>query len=204
MFVPEGLNNKLWHIPFNRVNDELVIDMVKSNANAYYRYEYQVQGGGATLPDYAIEYYIKLYTRDRNTLRASFGLYRAWDFHMAQNGARQATALTIPVLGIGGVNSWGTPRRRGHGARRARRADRRHPRRRPLGRRAEPHGPARRARRRSWPRTARPPEPTGAQHDPLARTQRARSAGPGDHTPGHRARPGRDGARQRHNLERQP
>ena len=46
MFVPEGLNNKLWHIPFNRVNDELIIDMVKSNANAYYRYEYQSRAAG--------------------------------------------------------------------------------------------------------------------------------------------------------------
>lgn len=107
MFVPEPVNNKLWHIPFNRVDDELVVDMVRSNANAYYRYEYAVQGGGATLPDYAIEYYIRLYTRDRNTLRASFGLYRAWDEHMAQNGARQESPLTIPVLGIGGANSWG-------------------------------------------------------------------------------------------------
>ncbi len=39
--------------------------MVASNADAYYRYEYSVQGGGATLPDYAIDYYVKLYTRDR-------------------------------------------------------------------------------------------------------------------------------------------
>lgn len=50
----------------------------------------------------------ELYTRDRNTLRASFGLYRAWDSHVAQNMARQARALTTPVLGIGGLNSWGT------------------------------------------------------------------------------------------------
>ena len=65
MFVPEPLNNKLWHIPFNRVNDDLIVDMVSSNADAYYRYEFAIQGGGATLPDYAIEYYINLYTRDR-------------------------------------------------------------------------------------------------------------------------------------------
>ncbi|MEU4291736.1 alpha/beta hydrolase [Kribbella sp. NPDC026596] len=107
LFIPEVLNNKLWHIPFNRVNDELIVDMVKSNADAYYRYEYSIQGGGATLPDYAIEYYVKLYTRDRNTLRASFGLYRAWDAILQQNGARQNEKLTIPVLGIGGANSWG-------------------------------------------------------------------------------------------------
>ena len=108
MFVPEGANNKLWHIPFNRVDDELIIDMVKSNASAYYRYEYQIQGGeGPALPDYAIEYYIKLYTRDRKTLRASFGHYRAWDAHLAQNMERQKVPLTLPVLGIGGEHSWG-------------------------------------------------------------------------------------------------
>ncbi|GAA0928587.1 alpha/beta hydrolase [Kribbella koreensis] len=107
LFLPGFLNDKLWHIPFNRVDDELIVDMVKSNADAYYRYEFSIQGGGATLPDQAIDYYVKLYTRDRNTLRASFGLYRAWDATLQQNGARQASKLTIPVLGIGGANSWG-------------------------------------------------------------------------------------------------
>ncbi|TCM44920.1 alpha/beta fold hydrolase [Kribbella sp. VKM Ac-2568] len=107
LFLPEFLNNKLWHIPFNRVDDELIVDMVKSNADAYYRYEYSIQAGGPTLPDYAIDYYVALYTRDRNTLRASFGVYRAWDATLEQNGMRQETKLTIPVLGIGGENSWG-------------------------------------------------------------------------------------------------
>jgi pimeloyl-ACP methyl ester carboxylesterase len=108
LFIDELHNNKLWHIPFNRVNDELIVDMVSRSADAYYRYEYAVQGGGATLPDYAIKYYVKLFTRNRDVLRASFGLYRAWDAHLAQNMARQAAGpLTIPVLGIGGVNSWG-------------------------------------------------------------------------------------------------
>ncbi|WP_421741586.1 alpha/beta fold hydrolase [Cellulomonas sp.] len=108
MFVPEQLNDKLWHIPFNRVDDDLILDMVSSNADAYYRYEYSIQGGGTTLPDSAIRYYIDLYTRNRDILRASFGLYRAWDVTLDQNRAvRQATKLTIPVLGIGGENSWG-------------------------------------------------------------------------------------------------
>lgn len=107
MFIDEPINNKLWHIPFNRVNDELIVDMVNSNADAYYRYEYAIQGGGSTLPDYAIEYYVALFTRNKNALRASFGLYRAWDATMDQNAARQGLKLTIPVLGIGGENSWG-------------------------------------------------------------------------------------------------
>ena len=106
LFIDELHNNKLWHIPFNRVNDELILDMVSRSADSYYRYEYTVQGG-PSLPDYAIRYYIKLFTRDRRTLRASFGLYRAWDAHLAQNLQRQdADDLTIPVLGIGGAMSW--------------------------------------------------------------------------------------------------
>jgi pimeloyl-ACP methyl ester carboxylesterase len=92
----------------NRVNDELTVDMVRSNADAYYRYEFAIQGGGATLPDYAIEYYVSLYNRDKDVLRASFGLYRAWDATLTQNEERKKTLLTIPVLGIGGVNSWGS------------------------------------------------------------------------------------------------
>ena len=79
MFVPEAVNNKLWHIPFNRVDDDLILDMVCSNADAYYRYEYTIQGGETTLPDSAINYYVGLYTRSRDALRTSFGLYRDWD-----------------------------------------------------------------------------------------------------------------------------
>jgi pimeloyl-ACP methyl ester carboxylesterase len=107
MFIEEPINNKLWHIPFNRVNDELIVDMVRSNADAYYRYEYAIQGGGSTLPEHAIKYYVALFTRDKDTLRASFGLYRAWDATLKQNADRQQALLTIPVLGIVGQNSWG-------------------------------------------------------------------------------------------------
>ena len=106
-FVKESDNNRLWHIAFNRVNDELIVNMVKSNANEYYRYEFAIQGGGQTLPDYAIRYYVGLYARNRDILRATFGLYRAWEVTLKQNTERGKTPLTIPVLGIGGENSWG-------------------------------------------------------------------------------------------------
>jgi pimeloyl-ACP methyl ester carboxylesterase len=106
-FVPEPDNNRLWHIAFNRVNDELILNMVRSNADEYYRYEFAVQGGGQTLPDYAIKYYTDLYTRNRDALRASFGLYRAWDQTLGQNLERAKSKLTLPVLGIGGEKSWG-------------------------------------------------------------------------------------------------
>jgi pimeloyl-ACP methyl ester carboxylesterase len=107
LFLPEFLNNRLWHIPFNRVNDELIVEMVRRSADEFYRYEYAIQGGGWMMPDYAIRYYIDLFSRDRDTLRATFGLYRAWDATVAQNQARETDKLTIPVLGIGGENSWG-------------------------------------------------------------------------------------------------
>jgi len=107
LFPPEPVNNKVWHIPFNRVNDELIVEMVHSNAEGFYGYEFAVQAGGATLPKYAIDYYIELYDRDRCTLRSSFGLYRAWLTHIDQNRQRSQRPLTIPVLGIGGENSWG-------------------------------------------------------------------------------------------------
>jgi len=107
MFVPESLNDRLWHIPFNRVNDELIVDMVSGNADAFYRYEFTIQSGGATLPEYAIEYYVSLYNRNKDVLRATFGLYRAWDATVAQNTQRKTRPLTIPVLGIGGAKSWG-------------------------------------------------------------------------------------------------
>jgi pimeloyl-ACP methyl ester carboxylesterase len=107
LFLPEFLNNRLWHILFNRVNDELIVDMVRSNASAFYGYEFTIQSGGVALPNYAVDYYVSLYNRDRTTSRASFGLYRAWDATQVQNGVRQQTKLTIPVLGIGGENSWG-------------------------------------------------------------------------------------------------
>jgi pimeloyl-ACP methyl ester carboxylesterase len=55
----------------------------------------------------AIEYYVGLYNRNRDVLRASFGFYRAWDATVTQNMERKKTKLTIPVLGIGGEAAGG-------------------------------------------------------------------------------------------------
>jgi pimeloyl-ACP methyl ester carboxylesterase len=107
LFVPAPVNDRLWHIPFNRVDDELIVDMVSGQADAFYRYEFAVQGGGETLPEETIDYYVRLYNRDQDALRASFGLYRAWHLTIEQNQGRTTTPLAIPVLGIGGANSWG-------------------------------------------------------------------------------------------------
>ncbi len=107
LFLDDATNRRLWHIPFNRVDDELVVNMVRGNEQQYYRYEFNIQGGGFTPPEYAIQYYIHVYSRTRDTLRASFGFYRAWGETSIPDTARAATPITMPVLGIGGERSWG-------------------------------------------------------------------------------------------------
>ena len=106
MFVPEADNDRLWHIPFNRVNDPLTEQLVRGREEAFFGYEFAVQGGGETLPDDVVKYYVRLFS-DRNVLRGGFGLYRAWDATMAQNENRAAQPLTMPVMALGGANSWG-------------------------------------------------------------------------------------------------
>lgn len=106
-FVGRDTNDKLWHIAFNRVHHELIVNMVRSNADEYYRYEFAIQGGGFAMPEQAIKYYVDLYTHSKDALRASFGLYRAWDETLQQNIGRATTPLTLPVLGIGGELSYG-------------------------------------------------------------------------------------------------
>ncbi len=104
LFVPEPLNNRLWHIPFNRVDDPLVEQLVTGKEDVFYGYEFAVQGGGVS--EEAMDYYVRLLS-DPESLTGSFGFYRAWDDTLAQNEKRAKTKLTMPVLGIGGADSWG-------------------------------------------------------------------------------------------------
>src|SRR4028118_2184943 len=65
-----------------------------------------MRGGQKGLPDEVQRYYFDLYS-DPDVLRGSFGLYRALDTTLAQNAERQNRPLTMPVLAIGGAESWG-------------------------------------------------------------------------------------------------
>ena len=103
LFVPEPVNNRLWHIPFNRV-DKLPEQLVRGRENIFFRYEFAVQGG--KLPEYAIKYYVRLLSKP-GVLRGSFGFYRALDATIAQNEERKTRPLTMPVLAIGGAASYG-------------------------------------------------------------------------------------------------
>jgi pimeloyl-ACP methyl ester carboxylesterase len=106
MFLPEPFNNRLWHIPFNRVNDELTERLVSGREDIFFGYEFAIQAGAKNLPDDALSYYFDLFS-DPDTLRGSFGLYRAWDATVSQNEQRKNRPLTMPVLAIGGAESWG-------------------------------------------------------------------------------------------------
>lgn len=105
LFIPESLNNRLWHIPFNRV-DRVPEQLVSGREDIFYGYEFAIQAGNRKLPDDLIDYYVRLYANS-DSLRASFGFYRAWGTTLAQNEQRKTRPLTMPVLAIGGAESWG-------------------------------------------------------------------------------------------------
>ena len=105
MFVPELINNKLWHIPFNRINDELTEQLVRGREDVFFGYEFAIQGG-KKLPDDVVRYYFDLFS-NLDALRGSFRFYRAFDKTLEQNKQRKSRRLTMPVMGIGGAESWG-------------------------------------------------------------------------------------------------
>jgi pimeloyl-ACP methyl ester carboxylesterase len=106
LFVPAPLNDRLWHIPFNRAAG-VAEQLVAGRERAFFGYEFAIQAGdGARLPDDAIEYYVELVS-DPDALRGSLGFYRELDVTIAQNAERATRRLAMPVLAIGGATSWG-------------------------------------------------------------------------------------------------
>ena len=103
LFLPAPLNNRLWHIPFNRV-EKIPEQLVAGREDIFFGYEFAIQGG--KLPDDVIEYYVRLVSQP-DALRGSFGWYRAFDATLAQNETRKTRRLKMPVLAIGGESSYG-------------------------------------------------------------------------------------------------
>jgi pimeloyl-ACP methyl ester carboxylesterase len=104
LFLPEPINNKVWHIPFNRV-EKVPEQLITGREDIYFGYEFDIQAG-KKLPDDVVDYYVRLVSNP-DSLRGSLGFYRAWDATMAQNAQRSSRPLTMPVLAIGGAASWG-------------------------------------------------------------------------------------------------
>jgi pimeloyl-ACP methyl ester carboxylesterase len=102
-FLPDPLNNKLWHIPFNRV-ENLPEQLIAGREDVYFGYEFAVQGGN--VPAEAIAYYVGMLSNPES-LHGSLGWYRAFGATLAQNNERAKTPLAMPVLAIGGERSYG-------------------------------------------------------------------------------------------------
>ncbi len=102
-FLPDPLNNKLWHIPFNRV-ENLPEQLVAGREDVFFGYEFAIQGG--ELPGELVDYYVGMVSNPES-LRGSFGWYRAFGETLAQNDERAKRPLTMPVLAIGGELSYG-------------------------------------------------------------------------------------------------
>jgi pimeloyl-ACP methyl ester carboxylesterase len=104
LFGPAEENNRIWHLAFNRVNHPMTEKLVQGREEIFFGYEFDIQGG-PKLPEYTREYYYRIFS-DPETLRGSFGLYRAWDATLDQNEKRAENKLTMPVLAVGGAESW--------------------------------------------------------------------------------------------------
>lgn len=103
VFVPGVINDRLWHLPFNRlqtINEQLV----SGREDIFYRWEFDA--AAKPLPDAVIDYYVGILSNPES-LRASFEWYRALDTTIAQDAKRKATKLPMPVLAIGGARSFG-------------------------------------------------------------------------------------------------
>jgi pimeloyl-ACP methyl ester carboxylesterase len=103
VFVPSPINDRLWHLPFNRlqkINEQLVA----GREDIFFGWEFDA--AAKKLPDEVIAYYVGQLT-DPDALSASFEWYRALDETIAQDGQRKTQRLTMPVLAIGGEFSFG-------------------------------------------------------------------------------------------------
>ena len=103
LFLPGPLNDRLWHLGFNRI-EGLNEQLVAGREDAFYRWEFDA--AARKLPDEVIDYYVGLLSNP-DSLRGNFGWYRALDTTIAQDEQRKTRPLTMPVLAIGGDASFG-------------------------------------------------------------------------------------------------
>src|SRR5919199_3417477 len=103
ILVPGPLNDRLWHLGFNRI-EKLNEQLVTGREDIFFGWEFDA--AAKKLPDDVINYYVGLLSNP-DSLRGSFGWYRALDMTMAQDEQRKTKQLTMPVLAIGGEKSFG-------------------------------------------------------------------------------------------------
>ena len=103
VFVPGPLNERIWHLGFNRI-EKLNEQLVAGREDIFFRWEFDA--AAKKLPDDVIDYYVGILSNP-DSLRGSFGWYRALDTTIAQDQQRKARRLIMPVLAIGGQASFG-------------------------------------------------------------------------------------------------
>ncbi len=103
LFLPGPLNNRLWHLGFNRI-EKLNEQLVTGREDIFFGWEFDA--AAKKLPDDVINYYVRILSNS-DALRGSFGWYRALDTTIAQDEQRKTRRLTMPILAIGGAASWG-------------------------------------------------------------------------------------------------
>ena len=93
-FAPEPLNNRLWHIAVNRL-DEVNEQLVRGREDIYFGYEFAIQAGKG-LPDDAIDYYVGL-LQNPDSLRGRRRCSRA--LSLRRRGRRPASSTrSSPAL----------------------------------------------------------------------------------------------------------
>jgi pimeloyl-ACP methyl ester carboxylesterase len=102
VFVPGMINDRLWHLPFNRI-DTLNEQLVSGREGLFFGWEFDA--AAKKLPAETINYYVQALSNP-DSLRSSFGFYRALDATIAQDAERKTRRLPMPVLAIGGAMSF--------------------------------------------------------------------------------------------------
>jgi pimeloyl-ACP methyl ester carboxylesterase len=105
LFVPPTLNARLWHLMFNQLPGEVNEALVKGREDVFFGAEFDASAGTMKLPADVVRYYVETVAADADALRGSFEFYRAISTSAAQNEARKARRLTMPVLAMGGEQS---------------------------------------------------------------------------------------------------
>jgi len=104
LFLPGPLNDRLWHLGFNRI-DRLNEQLVAGREDLFFRWEFDA--AAKKLPDEVIDHYVRMLSNP-DSLSGSFGWYRALDTTIAQDQQRKTRRLAMPVLAIGGEASFGS------------------------------------------------------------------------------------------------
>jgi pimeloyl-ACP methyl ester carboxylesterase len=103
LFLPGPINDRLWHLTFNRI-DTLNEQLVAGREDIFFRWEFDA--AAKKLSDDVIGYYVGLLSNPES-LRGTFGWYRALETSIGQNEQRKNERLTLPVLAIGGAANFG-------------------------------------------------------------------------------------------------